>query len=202
MPQHDRRSSTAPGPWSYVAVGSLFGVPVFHPFLIPWVGVPSHLLWWVHVLPVALITFRGGRAPAAAAFSLSTISVALGESFFGAGYGVPAPGETVWALTVALAGTNLLVVAFGLYARRYSNRFRVLFDRVRMGVVQVDSDDRIEGANPAALHLLGTDDGTSLLGRPVTTLVRVPGLDDLRALEESGPWTGRAILGDDDAVSL
>lgn len=26
----------------------------------PLVGVPSHLLWWVHVLPVALITYRPG----------------------------------------------------------------------------------------------------------------------------------------------
>lgn len=153
------------------------------------------MLWWVHVLPVALFTFRGGRGPAVVAVILSTVGVAIGESMFGAGYSVPAPPETVAALTVAVFATNLLIVAFASYARRYSRRLRLLFDGISMGILTVHADGRIQGANPVAMELLGLDPGDDVDGRKVADVLRVPGIEDLRDLAERGPWTGPVHVG-------
>lgn len=174
-----------------VGSGLLFLVPALHPLLIPSVGVPSHLLWWVHVLPVAILTFQCGESMAIVSLVVSAAFVTVGEGLFGSGYGVPAGPETILALTFALTGTNLLVASFALYARRVSRRYKLLFDRVTMGVIRVGSDDTLVGANPAAAELLGLDDLSPIIGRLATDVIRVPGLTSLRALEGLGAWTGQ-----------
>ncbi len=89
-----------------------------HPLLIPIVGVPSHLLWFVHVLPVAWWTYHRGRTAGALAIAASLLMVLAGERTFGAGYFVAADWRTAVALAVALAFTCSLVAGFALYARK------------------------------------------------------------------------------------
>lgn len=185
------------GVWSvakYAWVGFLFLAPALHPLLRPVVGIPSHLLWWVHVLPVALLSFRGGRGAAAVAFALSVSLLVVGEATFGQGYGVRASSETIVALAAALTATNLLIVFFALYARSVSLRYRLVFDRVHIGVVQVGPGDRIERVNPAAAHLLGIEDRYSVKGRAALEVIPVPGVESLRELEDRGAWTGELHL--------
>lgn len=179
--------------WSWITV--LFLVPVAHPLLIPLVGVPSHLMWWVHVLPVALVTFRCGRSSGLMAFLVSLLLVAGGELAFGAGYGIPASAKTVIALTVALGATNVLVGAFALYARRVNERYRLLFSRISLGLVRTDMSGRVVGANPAAREFLGVESDAEIAGTPLLELVlgEVPVLEDLAA---SHGWSGELeILG-------
>lgn len=92
-------------------------LPAAHPLFIPFVGAPSHLLWWVHVLPVAMVTYRFGLRGAFTVVAASAALVLAGERAFGNGYGQPADWETALSLFVALSATNLLVAGFALYAR-------------------------------------------------------------------------------------
>lgn len=105
----------------------LFALPGAHPLLHPFVGVPSHLLWFVHVLPVGLISHAFGVRGAAAALALSAASVALGEQLFGQGYGQPADAATIVALTAAVTATGALVAGFALLVRSVE-RQRVLLE--------------------------------------------------------------------------
>ena len=100
----------------WLASGVLLTIPAAHPMLVPLVGVPSHLLWWIHVLPVALITYRFGKRGAAGTLVISAALLVAGERAFGTAYGVPAVWSTVAALVTALTFTNLLVAGFSLYA--------------------------------------------------------------------------------------
>lgn len=74
-------NGTKNGFWT--AIAGLLALPALHPLLIPVLGLPSHLLWWVHVLPVALVAFRRGRYAAAAIALLSTGFLVAGERLFG-----------------------------------------------------------------------------------------------------------------------
>lgn len=181
--------------WSWVAqICALFALPALHPLLMPAVGVPSHLLWWVHVLPVALITFRRGRMWSAASVGASALLVVVGELAFGSGYGVAAPFSTVVALATALTATNLLVVGFALYARRAVTRYRLLFSGIRMPILQVNAEGMIRGLNPAAAELLGVDPHEAL-GHPFEGVVSLPDVSSLRDLEQLGGWRGLAQVG-------
>lgn len=180
----------------YASFGAavLFLVPVLHPLLIPVVGVPSHLLWWVHVLPVAFLTFQYGRNAAVGTLLLSGALVASGEAFFGQGYGQAAPTETILALTVALTATNVLVVFFALYARGVSGRYRLLFDEVRVGVIRLGQEGRILRTNQAAAEVLGWDDPDGLVGTKLDDVLRIGEIPDIDALVERGGWTAQVEL--------
>ena len=102
----------------YLLCASLFLLPAIHPIFRPLLGPPSHLLWWVHVLPVALIAYRIGFRAGVAGVAGSMLLAAVGEALFGAGYGIPADDATVWAITVALGATDLLVMGFARWVRR------------------------------------------------------------------------------------
>ncbi|MDZ7749495.1 MAG: EAL domain-containing protein [Halofilum sp. (in: g-proteobacteria)] len=99
-------------------------LPAVHPTLIPLVGAPSHLLWWIHVLPVAMATYRFGIQGMLLVVVASAALVLIGERLFGSGYGRPADWETALSLFVALSATNLLVAGFALYARFATARLR------------------------------------------------------------------------------
>lgn len=96
----------------------LFLVPVLHPLLRPLVGVPSHLLWFVHVLPVAWLTYHHGRRTGAVSIATCLTMVVVGERTLGAGYFVPADWQTAISLAVSLGFTSVLVGGFASYARR------------------------------------------------------------------------------------
>lgn len=105
-----RRSAT-------VAIYLVFLMPALHPLLLPTVGVASHLLWFVHVLPVAWTTYHHGRRGGILSLAFSQLLVVGGERAFGAGYFNAADWQTVISLAVALGFTNALVAGFAAYAR-------------------------------------------------------------------------------------
>lgn len=168
-----------------------FLVPVAHPLLTPLVGVPSHLLWWIHVLPVAFFTYRFGRTGAAATVAVSTTLVVAGGRVFGAGYGSPATWETALSLAAALAFTNLLVGAFALYARTMTQRYRLLFQGVTLGVLRTDPEGRIRPANPGAEEILDLA-ADRMEGRRLADVLGPVAFGSVRRLaDRRGGWTGR-----------
>lgn len=101
-----------------MAICTVFLAPALHPLLLPVVGVPSHLLWFAHVLPVAWITYHRGPPWGAASIGASLALLVAGERAFGAGYFVAVDWHTVVSLAVALGFINVLVAGFAAYARR------------------------------------------------------------------------------------
>ncbi len=184
-------SRHAPGDVLVVLVCLLFLAPVVHPLLRPVLGVPSHLLWFVHVLPVALLTFWYGRRAAMLAVTVSPILVGFGERTWGSGYWNPADMETTLALVVAVLFTDILIAGFALFARNVADGYRLLFDHVRMGVLRLGGDGRILAANPAALRVLGMDAAAAVHGLPLSLLIPDPPWESLDALAEQGGWSGQ-----------
>ena len=183
-----------------------FLLPLAHPLLLPYVGVASHLLWWIHVLPVAFITYHLGTRGAAASVGFSTIWILVGERTFGAGYWIPADWETTLSLTAALLFTHALVVAFALYARRITLRHRLLLEEISLGVLRTDGRGRVVDANPAARSTLAAELPELRRWRVQEHLVHPP-LEDMEALVETGGWSGRVHLSsgqeeEDRALSL
>ncbi|MEX2181597.1 MAG: response regulator [Gemmatimonadaceae bacterium] len=144
-------------------------LPVAHPLLMPVVGVPSHLLWWSHVLAVALSADRWGERGAVVAVLASAWGVIFGERMLGAGYGIAADWGTVTALAAALTATNLLVGGYALFARRTRRRFEALFFGGPVGIVRVRPDGRVAMENPLAPQILSVD-GRSVVGQPIDAL--------------------------------
>jgi diguanylate cyclase (GGDEF)-like protein len=100
-------------------------VPVLHPLMIPYLGPPSHLLWWVYVAPVALLSYTFGIRGALMAVPAGIGLLIVGERAFGYGYGVPASWETTLSLAVALAITLLLIAALSVYAGQAAHKLRL-----------------------------------------------------------------------------
>ncbi|MEX2526240.1 MAG: ATP-binding protein [Gemmatimonadota bacterium] len=177
-------------------MATLLAIPILHPFLLPMVGVASHLLWWVHVLPVALLTLHHGRKAAVGVPLLSMALLVAGERLFGAGYWVAADWQTTFSLAVALLFTNALVAGFSLYARQLTRRYRILFKRADVGIVRTDRSDAIMEMNPAATRLLGLDD--SDIGKRFHELAGLEGLPPFETMDSAGGWNGRVeVLGGD-----
>ncbi len=173
------------GPGRLMAgAAALLLLPFLHPILIPVVGVPSHLLWFVHVLPVAMLTYTDGRRTGLVAVMVSAGLVVTGERLLGAGFFQSAPWETALSLGVAVTFTNVLLLGFALYARRVTARYRLLFDESATGIVQTTENGRVEAANPIAEGLLASDslEGRSLLG------VLGSDLRSMAELESKGGW--------------
>lgn len=101
----------------WVVAAAALLAPMLHPVLRSVVGVPSHLLWFAHVLPASMVTYRyGGRRGIGLAFG-SLALVGAGEQLFGGGYGTPADRATILALVVAVGFTQLLVGRFAIRVR-------------------------------------------------------------------------------------
>jgi PAS domain S-box-containing protein len=144
----------------------LFALPALHPMLRPTVGVPSHLLWFAHVLPIALISYVFGFRGALVAVTLSTLGVAAGERLFGAGYGHGADDTTIVALSVAVGLSGALIAAFALAVRAEQaqrrdlrRQFGAALDASPEAVVLLDADRRIQYANAAARRAFGVQLG-------------------------------------------
>lgn len=106
--------------WVVAAVAMV--APVAHPLLLQFVGVASHLLWFVQTLAVAIVAYEWGPRMATAAVIGSAASVWLGETSFGNGYGLPADEATRLALMVSVGVTGALVAGFAVVAKAESNR--------------------------------------------------------------------------------
>jgi signal transduction histidine kinase len=182
-------------------VAGLAVLPAAHPLLLPWVGVASHLLWWVHVLPLALVTYRYGRRALVPSMGVSGALLASGERLFGAGYGIPADWATVLSLLVALLLTEALVGGFALYARNASNRYRLLFMKAESGVVRTSVDGRILEANPAAERIIGRS-RNELRGRAMEDIPELAPLPDATAIQSSGGWTGSVEVQGEDGLQV
>lgn len=175
-----------------LAVGA-FLVPVAHPLLLPLVGVASHLLWWAHVLPVALVTYSYGRKALLPALGASVLWLTAGERLFGAGYGVPADWATVGSLAVALLFTELLVGGFALYARSVSGRYQLLFMNTETGILRTSQKGEVLEVNPAGERILGRR-RQDLLGRRIEELPGLSSLPGPAAIQAAGGWTGSLEL--------
>ena len=177
---------------------ALFVAPALHPLLLPLVGVASHLLWFLHVLPVALLIWIHGRRWTAPVLVGSAAVVLGGERLLGAGYWVPAPWQTAISLAVAVTFANGLVAGFAVYARAARDRYRLLFHRVTMGVLRVDPDGRVLEVNPEAAEILDAEP-TAVTGRRIHEIVGSPAFDSMETLVRAGAWTDRieVLAGDE-----
>jgi len=162
----DQVEPTERRPAMLAATAMLFLVPALHPLLRPVVGVPSHLLWFTHVLPIALVSYAFGLRGAAAAVMLSVLIVVTGERLFGAGYGHGADEATVLALSVAVSMSGALIAWFALAVRTEQGqrrdlrrRFGAALDASPEAVLLLDADRRIQYANAAARRAFGTVPG-------------------------------------------
>lgn len=165
-------------------------LPAAHPLLIPAVGAPSHLLWFAHPVAVGLLTFEFGRPGALWGLVVSVAGVAVGESLFGAGFGVGADPPTIVALTTAVGVTNLFLAAFALDARFVSRRYRLLYEQARLPLVKVDGAQRVLELNREARRLLGLP-GDAAAGGHLSDYLVAPTFEDLRARAREGTWSGR-----------
>jgi two-component system, NtrC family, sensor histidine kinase AtoS len=181
------------------ASGAVLLVPALHPLLIPLIGLPAHLLWWVHVLPVAMVAFRHGRRGALALVLLSTVLVLAGERVFGYGYGNPASWQTTVSLAVALAATNILVAGFALDAHNAAPRYQLLFDHAASAILRTDAAGRVTAANPATLELFGCGAG-EIMGRRFSEIPRLARVPDPVAIPAGG-WSGTIAVGCGDLES-
>lgn len=116
-----------PSPRFRAIISALLLAPMLHPILRPFVGVPSHLLWFVHVLPVAWWTYHRGPRIGGLAIAASIGAIMAGERAFGAGYFVSADWPTALSLAVSVGLTSGLVAGFASYARRASALERQLW---------------------------------------------------------------------------
>lgn len=157
--------------WGIVSLAAL--LPAAHPLLRPLVGVPSHLLWFSLVLPVAMIADRWGRRAAIFAVAVSAGLVVIGEQSFGAGYGRAADVQTTIALAVALSFANALVAGFAIFGRQVRRKFEALFQSGPVGIVRVSSSGAVVLENPRAATVLGRTEG-SLVGQRLDALVHPP----------------------------
>lgn len=108
----------------WIVAALAFTLPAAHPLLLPAVGAPSHLLWFILTLPVAIASYSFGVRGAAGSLLAASVWVASGELLFGNGYGVGADDTTVIALTTAVGLTGALIAGFSLAARSEHARNR------------------------------------------------------------------------------
>jgi signal transduction histidine kinase/ActR/RegA family two-component response regulator len=184
---------------------ALWCIPTAHPILLPIVGAPSHLLWFVHVLAVAITANRWGERAAVAAIVASAALVIGGERWFGAGYGEPADWQTALSLAIAVAALSTLVAGFAIFARRSRRTYETLFAQAPVGVLRVDADGRIRLANDQARRLLEVADaptGAAFLDQ-LLQCGRATSPSDARAeLLAPGPHTARVRSRPERLLSL
>ncbi len=188
-------------------------LPALHPLLRPVVGVPSHLLWFAHILPVAMLAYTFGLRGAVLATLASVICVAGGERLFGAGYGIGADEATVLALSTAVGLTDSLVGGFALAVRQEQARRRdqaqvvtAALSTFPEAMLLLDADEVIQYANGAARRLFGTQPG-ELAGSPFRRLLALSGEGEPVAAsaadrQQAVPVVARTINGRPFAAEL
>ncbi|MDT8369401.1 MAG: ATP-binding protein [Longimicrobiales bacterium] len=138
-----------------VALAVLFLVPATHPLLIPFVGVSSHLLWFVHSVVVGAAAFAFGIRGVSVVTFASVVAVGAGEALFGAGYGEAADPAALVSLVIAVGSVDLLAGWTAVHARRRSEAFLDLFEHAPVALVSLDREGRVHALNHAACRLFG-----------------------------------------------
>lgn len=140
-------------------------VPALHPLLRPFVGAPSHLLWFVLLVPVSSVTYAKGTGWGSLAVAAATLWTVLGEALFGSGYGVGADAATTTAMatTVGTIGLLSVLMAGRLAEQERQRRVEAGFAGASIGesalpTLLLDPAGRLRHANPAARELLALPD--------------------------------------------
>lgn len=131
-------------------------------------GPPSHLLWFVLLVPVSSVTYSKGTGWGLLTTLAATLWTALGESLFGSGYGVAADATTTIAVatTIAVIGLLSVLMAGRLAEQERQQRVEASFAGASIGessqpTLLLDPAGRLRHANPAARELLALPDSES-----------------------------------------
>lgn len=159
-------------------------IPALHPLLRPFVGPPSHLLWFVLLVPVSSITYAKGTGWGALAAAIAALWTVAGELLFGSGYGVGSDAATTSAMatTVAVIGLLSVLMAGRLAEQERQRRVEAGFAGASIGestmpTLLLDPLGHLRHANPAARELLGL--GESGTPSQATIATRLPELEEL-----------------------
>lgn len=202
----DDSRTTRPG-WMHgpsrgllVAAVVLFLVPLLHPAIRPTVGVTSHLLWFVHAVPVVVAGYYGGFRRGLLVVLGSGLMVWLFEGWFGEGYGHGADMATRTAMGIAVGVIGLLGVWLGWYLRTAERARRTARDI--MSVALDTSPDAMLLANEHGEIRYVNDKARSLFALPESAegSIRhlVPGADGapLASTVPKGEWSAVLPLPD------
>ncbi len=189
-----------PGRGLLVTAVVLFFVPLLHPAIRPAVGVTSHLLWFVHAVPVVVAGYHGGFRRGLLVVLGSGIMVWFFEGWFGEGYGHGADMATRTALGVAVGVIGLLGVWLGWYLRTAEQARRTARDI--MSVALDTSPDAMLLANEYGEIRYVNDKARSLFALPEgaegSIRALVPGADGspLASALPKGEWSAVLPLPD------
>jgi len=152
------------GTLANIALLALMVVPVAHPF-VPIEFFPSEALWWIHVVPVAVLAYEHGPVGAVVGLIWSGFLSFGAEQVHGPGVGGPVHLDALRKVTGPLIFTDLLVIGLGLYGRHAAEQLRhrahhdaltglpnrtVLLDRIEQRIYRAD---REVGTNFAILFI-------------------------------------------------
>lgn len=137
--------------------GALLVLPVAHPFLEPILGPGLDLFWLLHVIPVAILSYRFGwrGAGAAVLVGLGLLVVAEVEASRFWSYAVDAGG--LFSLGGQVGITTALVAGLSLLAKWGEEQNRRLSAIPREGpdpILELDRRGCLVYANPAAEALM------------------------------------------------
>ncbi|MBK7595315.1 MAG: response regulator [Gemmatimonadetes bacterium] len=153
-------------------------VPALHPILRTFVGAPSHLLWFVLVVPVGASAYGRSQRWAIPLAALAALWTAVGEFWFGAGYGHAADPATILALTTAvgLVAALTAVMARGLRTLEERHEAEARFamaaiESATLATLLLSTTGALRHANPAARELLELTAPGSPARRDITDAV-------------------------------
>lgn len=178
----------------------LFFVPLLHPAIRPAVGVTSHLLWFVHAVPVVIAGYVGGFRRGLLVALGSGVMVWLFEGWFGEGYGHGADMATRTAMGIAVGVIGILGVWLGWYLRtaeraRQTARdiMSVALDTSPDAILLANEFGEIRYANEKARLLFALSEGSEGSIRDL-----VPGADGapLTSTLSKGEWNAVLPLPD------
>ena len=108
-----------------VVVALLLVAPAAHPLVPMHAEVfPSEVLWWVHVVPVAVLAYEHGILGSVVGVLWSSLASLLVEQFLGPGLAATVDLTIVREVTGPLVFTNTLVLGLALYGRHAAEELR------------------------------------------------------------------------------
>jgi diguanylate cyclase (GGDEF)-like protein len=108
----------------FLSLTAVYLLPVAHPALSTLLGVDTGWLWSVHLVPVAILSYRKGAWGALPAVLASVALVLVGEyALAGGAAGVLDPSKAD-LMALATSFSDVLVAALALYARRTAASLR------------------------------------------------------------------------------
>jgi len=108
----------------FLSLTAVYLLPAAHPALSALLGVDTGWLWSVHLVPVAILSYRNGTWGAVPAVLTSVVLVLIGEFVLGGGTVVGLDPSSADLLALATSFSDVLVAALALYARRNARDLR------------------------------------------------------------------------------